>query len=177
MKTIVFVLFTFFATSAFAKHLKFKWNGEVKTKLSTKDFASGRIDINGVELRAFDRLLFNPWRGYKRTYRGYSFYELLDAVYGKRWRKAKSIAFVSWDGYRQKAKIHAMLKAAKGKSGHLSYTEAGKKGFTTFKRGKKIIDPSFFYLVWSGFRKGDRVDHGDTLKWPFQLKSLSINTK
>ena len=157
-----------------AKILKFKWDNLVKFKLDGQTFASGRIEINGNEIGSVDKTLFNAWRQYERTYRGYSFYELLDAVYGKDWRSAHQITFTAKDGYRQTVKIEKMLKASKKKNGYIAFSETGKKGFTRFKRGKKIIDPESFYLVWSGFARAHQAKHGDDLKWPFQLRSIHI---
>ena len=175
MKRIVAIFLVLISSHVDAKRLEFKRDDIVKIAFDSKTFASGRIDILGREIGSVDKTLFNAWRQYERTYRGYSFYELLDAIYGKDWRKAHKINFVSADGYRQTVTIKKMLRASKKKNGYIAFTETGKKGFSRFKRGGKIIDPESFYLVWSGFPKGGpRAKHTDPLKWPFQLRTIHL---
>ena len=166
-------------SDAFAKSLVFKMDEKVKATFKSDDFSSGRMTINGNEIGSVDKTLFNAWRQYERTYRGYAFYELLDAVYGKAWRKAKKIVFVALDGYRQTAGIGGMLNvsSSKKRNGYIAFTETGKKGFSKFKRGNKTIDPGTFYLVWSGFVPGEKVKHKDILKWPYQLKAIEVLTR
>ena len=176
IKGLLFAFFVLWGQDGFAKNLVFKSDGKVKTTFKSKKFSSGRVTVKGIEIGSVDKTLINAWRGYERTYRGYSFYELLDGIYGKDWRKAKKIVFVASDGYRQMAKIKNMLKASARKSGYIAFTETGKKGFSKFRRGDKIIDPGPFYLVWSGFNRTDQAKHSDILKWPYQLKTINIES-
>ena len=174
MKNIILILLVLISSHVYAKSLKFKWDDKIKVEFDSKNFASGRMNVYGREIGSVDKTLFNAWRQYERTYRGYSFYELLDAVYGKDWRNAYRMTFISGDGYRQSVRIVEMLKNSKKKNGYIAFTETGKKGFSRFKRGKKTIDPGSFYLVWSGFDKGNQAKHEDILKWPYQLRTIHI---
>ena len=174
MKGLFLALLALLATEVFAENLVFKLNDKVRATFERDDFTSGRVLFNGSEIGSIDKTLFNAWRQYERTYRGYALYELLDAVYGKDWRKAEKIVFVALDGYRQVAKIEDMLNASRKRNGYVAFGETGKKGFSKFKRGSKTIDPGPFYLVWSGFVPGEQARHGDILKWPFQLKTVGI---
>ena len=177
MKNIVMMLLVLFSSHVHAKSLRFKWDRETKITFDSKTFASGRLDIHGGEIGSLDKTLFNAWRQYERTYRGYAFYELLDVIYGKEWRKAHKVTFVSADGYRQTVTIDEMLKASEKKYGYIAFTETGKTGFSKFRRGKRIIDPESFYLVWSGFARGHQAKHSDPLKWPFQLRTIRISSE
>lgn len=177
MKNIMLISSALLSLGASAKNLDFKLNGKTKKTFSHKSFSSGKITINGKEIGSIDKTLFNVWRQYKRTYRGYSFHELLDAVYGKSWRSAHKIVFMASDGYRQTANIQDMLNASEKKNGYIAFTETGKKGFSTFQRGKKTIDPGPFYLVWRGFDKSEKAKHENILKWPYQLKVINILSK
>ena len=170
------VLALLLTSNAFAKSLIFKLDDTIKFSFKSKDFFSESLSINGNEIESVNKRLFNPWREYERTYSGYAFYELLDAVYGKNWKKAHKITFVALDGYRQTAKIKDMLKTSIEKIGYIAFSETGKKGFSPFKRGNKNIDPGPFYLVWSGFKKGDKAKHSDILKWPYQLKTVTLKS-
>ncbi|MBT3984139.1 MAG: hypothetical protein HOE90_22480 [Bacteriovoracaceae bacterium] len=171
----IVVLFASF--SVFSSELILKQNGKIINKIDIVSIKSGQFSSNGKFIGSLDKTLFNAWRGYERTYRGYSFYELLDVIYGENWRKAKTISFYALDGYKQVANISKMIRSSHGKPGYLSYTETGKKGFSKFKRKNKIVDPGPLYLVWSNFSESDKASHGDTLKWPYQLKTIEIKTE
>ena len=160
--------------SIFANDLFFQKNGKTIQSINVKDLKSGNLKIKNKKLISQDKTLYNAWRSYSRTYRGYDFYELLDTVYGKEWMSAKTITFAATDGYKQIANIKRMLKSAKSKKGMISYTEAGKDGFSHFSRKEKVIDPGPLYLVWSNFSDTDKASHGDNLKWPYQLKSINL---
>ena len=141
MKVFFSVLLASVASGAFAGNLIFRLDGEVKATFKIANFVSGRVVVNGDEIGSVDKTLFNAWRQYERTYRGYAFYELMDAVHGKKWRKAKKIVFVALDGYRQTSGIKDMLDASRKKNGYVAFTETGKKGFSKFKRGGKTVEP------------------------------------
>lgn len=179
MKLSAFIVtaFILLAVPAIASDLVFLKDGEVVKKLTLKEIKKGQMKLGDAFIGSVDKTLFNAWRGYERTYRGYSFSELLGHVYGEDWILAKTISFRSLDGYKQIANVKAMLRSAKGKSGLIAYTETGKNGFTKFKRENKVIDPGPLYLVWSHFEEKDKASHGDNLKWPYQLKTVEINSK
>jgi hypothetical protein len=177
MKFSVLFIILIFSTSSFASELIFKLDDKVVLKLNDSDLKKGVLDIKGELVGSVDKTLFNAWRGYERTYRGYSFYELLNSVYGADWVKYKKITFTALDGYKQIARIKKMLSSAKGKAGYIAYTETGKKGFSKFKRKKKVVNPGPFYLVWSNFNEKDKASHGDHLKWPYQLKTINLKSK
>lgn len=174
MSVFKILICSFLFLSSFANDLIFTKNDKVVVKIKLQDLKSGRLKIGDNYIGSLDKTLFNAWRAYERTYRGYNFFELLDAVYGADWKKAKTINFKATDGYKQIANIKRMLDSSKGKQGYISYTETGKDGFTFYKRKEKIIDPGPIYLVWSNFSGEDKASHGDNLKWPYMLETINI---
>ena len=161
----------------FATELIFKVDGKEVKVFNASQIKSGLLKGESSFVGTYDLTLFNAWRRYHRTYRGYDFYELLDSVFGKDWRSYKKIQFKSLDGYEQSVRIKNMLKSSKGKSGLLAYTESGKKGFTPYYKKNKVIDPAPYYLVWSHFSNEDKATHGDNLKWPYQLIQIELKSK
>lgn len=165
------ILFSFNLKSA---ELVFKKEGEATFTVSLDQLRSKKIEAPHGTLRASDVKIFNVFRGYERVYEGYDLFDLLDAVYGKDWRKAKRISFSALDGYSQVASISKMLAAAKSKNGLLAFSEKGKNGFTPFEKENKKIDLGPLYLVWTNFTEEDKASHADILKWPYQLTLINI---
>ncbi len=157
----------------FSATLEFKKDSGSFKSVTLSEMKTGKVfNINSQEVS-----LYNIWRKDTKTYEGYAFYELLNYVYGKSWKDAKFITFKALDGYTVGTEVKAMLEASSGRAGFVSYKEKGKKGFTMAKKGKKVIDPGPFYLVWSNFKEGDKAAHVDALKWPYQLKEVDIKFK
>lgn len=161
-------------SNVFASDLIFKRDGEIVKKISLADLKAGEVEFDKKSISAVDKNVFNTWRGYEKTYRGYSLYELLELVYGSDWKKDKKLIFTALDEYKQISRIHRMLKSAQGKMGLIAYTEAGKDGFTKFSRKNKSIDLGPIYLVWTNFNESDKATHGDHLKWPYQLSTIEL---
>ncbi len=175
MKLVLLLLIL--VSNAFANDLIFKQDGKIIKKISLADLKTGKIEFNKKSVSAVDKNVFNAWRGYEKTYRGYSLYDLLDLVYGADWNKNKKLIFTALDEYKQISRIHRMLESAKGKMGLIAYTEVGQDGFTKFNRGEKSIDPGPIYLVWTNFKESDKATHGDHLKWPYQLSTIELTKK
>jgi hypothetical protein len=174
---ILIILFTICAFNSHAADLTFKLKGKDVSSFSPSQVKSGEIKEKEKEkgkVKASEVTLFNVFRGYERTYEGYDFFNLLDAVYGNGWREAKQISFVAADGYRQFALIPNMIRAAKDKKGFLAFSEKGMSGFTKIDKQGKQIDPGPFYLVWTNFSEADKASHADTLKWPYQLVTINL---
>lgn len=170
MKFSILILFLFLSQAAFANKLDFKNDGKIVKSFSPNEISQEKLEkINSTEIK-----LYNPWRGYEKTYVGYEFFKILDSIYGEKWRKSATIKFIAQDGYTSISNIQSMIKASTGKTGLISYKEKDKSGFTLVKKGEKEIDPGPFYLVWSNFNDGDKATYGDALKWPYQLKEIDI---
>ncbi|MGB0454484.1 MAG: hypothetical protein ACPGJV_12310 [Bacteriovoracaceae bacterium] len=78
--------------NSFAAELIFKKEGK-EIKRFTMDELK-KIPSKSVSLYHF-------WRKKEIHYEGLDFYQLLNQVYGKSWKKAKRISFFALDGYKQ----------------------------------------------------------------------------
>lgn len=175
LKSLLFLIYLMSTVPVMAFELEFRKNNQIILKIDEAKLHSGKLTIAGKKISSTDKTLFNPFRKYQKTYRGHPLYEILDAVYGKTWKGAERITFVALDGYIQKAKIKDMLLASIGKTGYLAYGDSKKNKLSSFKKGKKTIDPNPVYLVWSGFKDTDLGKHADPLKWPYQLKAINLS--
>jgi len=169
------LLIAFLTVDAFSADLKFKLKGEVIQSFTLEQLRSGEIETKSGKVRATEEKIFNVFRGTERIYSGYPFFQLMDAVYGKSWRTHKRIAYIAADGYNQFSSIAPLLKAAERKDGLLAYGEKGKDGFTSFEKEGKMVNPGPTYLVWKNFSDKDKASHADTLKWPYQMITISID--
>lgn len=164
------LIFIFFSFNAFASSLTFKENGKVLNTTTIESIKQGSL----AGVKKTEVTFYNPWRKNGFTYNGYDLFSVLTSVYGEKWKSASVIKLIAQDGYASISNIKAMIKAAEGKSGILAYSEKNQKGFSLVKRGERKIDPGPLYLIWTGFKKGNKVTYGDALKWPYQLKEIEI---
>ena len=184
LKSVFFSALLTLSAASMANGIKFIADGNVVQHIKDKKLKSGVVKTKKGIVGSVDKTIFNVFRGYERTYRGYSFREMMTAVYGKKWKKARSITFRSLDGYKQTVRVKKLLKASEENHGYLAFKETGKSGFTKFyknpkKKGKKkkVVNPGPYYLVWDGYDRDDKGNHADHLKWPYQLASIAIKTK
>lgn len=157
--------------------IEFMKNGKIVKAFGKSDFQKGVIEVEKNFIGSIDLPIYNAWRDYYRTYRGYSLREFLGAVYGDDWKKGSQLTFIAADGYRQTSKVSDLLDAFDKHEGIIAYTETGKKGFTKLYNKNKVVSLEPFYLVWSGFKRGEKAKHTDLLKWPYQLVKINLSFK
>ncbi len=166
MKLFKLLTLILIAQLTFSNELILKANSKALLKINTKNFS------DKLGLKKHNKVIYNPWRKKSYHYSGYNFYEILDVVYGPKWREFRTISFKAADGYQQLASIKKMINNRK--TGFLAIGEVNNNGFTKFTRKKKTIDPGPLYLLWEGFNKDSKVSHGDDLKWPYQLVEINL---
>lgn len=173
----IFLLSCFLLSAiSFAQELKFKHNGKMVYTFLQKKCLDKEVSIQKAKLTQTQVQLHNAWRGQDRTYVGYEFYSLLNAVYGEKWQSSSRMVLRALDGYVVVMKIKKMLEASKEKnsSGLIACREADKKGFSPVEKGTKKMDPGPFYLVWSHFDNKSKANYADSLKWPYQLVDIDL---
>lgn len=179
MKFILLITAMTLCFCSFGEDLVFKLNGKVVKSFPYKSLNTGEVGHNNRNVGSVDKTIFNPIKGYERTYRGYDLYEILDVVYGNSWREAKMIKFHALDNYKQITSVKKMLaEAGNDRRGYISFKETGKRGeerFSTYVRNGKKVILGPYYLIWSGFKRGDKVSTKDHMKWPYQLKTVEIS--
>jgi hypothetical protein len=172
-KYIIFFLFICMK-HGYTEDLTFILKSDRVTSFSYKQINSGELRSKFGTIKSNEIKLFNVFRGYEKIYTGYDFFELLNIVFGESWKTSQRIIFISKDGYQQFSTIYKMINSAEGKRGFLAFKEKDKKGFSTFFKNGKEVDPGTYYLVWSNFSEMDKANHADNLKWPYRIKSIEI---
>lgn len=170
-------LFLFLALvfhSAFASQVTIKLEGKEVLFIKAEDTKSGIIKTKDNRfIGSLHRTLANPYRKYTRTYEGFSLVEVLKAAIKKNIEGYK-LTFVATDGYRVKMSSKDFMNALQKHSPLIAYKETGKKGFTPFMKGKKMVDPGPFYLVWSNYKGDEDVSGKTIIKWPYMLSQILI---
>ena len=112
------------------------------------------------------RSVYNPnTRSYEK-FKSFDFKELLDLVYGKRWKEAEEISFFTSDNYVPFIPVKKFLM----KDSFLAFDSAYGSKFTTVGKLKdQVHDLEPFYLIWE---KGSRWDL-DRSDWPFKIVGIS----
>jgi hypothetical protein len=173
-KILLIISLTLLSTQLLAQDFILKLHGKVVEKISLSSMQSGKLALKHGLIEASTVKIFNVFRGYEKTYKGYDLFLLMDVVYGKDWQKNNKIIFNSIDGYHQISLVKKLLEATKNKIGVLAYTESDRLGFTEIIKDGKKIDPAPLYLVWTNFSNADKASHADTIKWPYQLIEINL---
>lgn len=174
MRLVLLLFFALVNTGSVASELVFKLKGRRLESVTLKQMKSKIVKLKKGEIHSTKVTLYNVFRGYEKTYEGYSFFELLTLVFGPEWKQREKLIFTSSDGYHQISPIASLLKLTQSKMGLIAFTEVGRNGFTEILKGGKRINPGPFYLVWTHFKEEDKASHGDIIKWPYQLSDIDI---
>jgi hypothetical protein len=174
MRSFLIVLSILVNASAFAQEIKFLFNSKDVHTLKQSALAKGQVTVNGIELSSEKKAVYNPFRKYTKSYEGYNFFAILDAVYGPKWRQAESIRFMALDGFTQVAPIKKMIERSYEHNGIMAFKEADRKDFEKFEKNGKQVDPGPFYLLWTNFEGRQLASYADHLKWPYQLSQIVI---
>jgi mono/diheme cytochrome c family protein len=152
--------------------------------------APARADEAALELRAegkpvkrlaraeLDRLVaparlvvLEPHEGVDRTYEGYPFAALLDAVYGPAWRKGDVVVLGCADGYAPAVPVAKLI----AHQSLLAFRRADGAPFAMKNRsqGDERVELAPYYLVWENRRDAvARADGG--AHWPYQVTSVDL---
>jgi mono/diheme cytochrome c family protein len=98
--------------------------------------------------------------------------ELLDAVYGERWRSEEELLFTCRDGYEPSVPVRRVLEHR----AWLAFARPDASGFEIDKLESgehKPIDLSPFYLVWENLDDPLMLQESD-YGWPYQLVAIDL---
>lgn len=174
MKLILAFIAIITAVPVSASEMEFFWGEEVVKTIGLKEMSDGTLKFKEKEQTLKKESVYNPFRKYTRVYEGYDFIELMDNVYGKKWREAEIVRFHALDGFVQSAPVKKMLERTGEHLGVLAIGEEGKKNFVEFEKNGKMVNPGPFYLVWTKFDGRNVANYSDHLKWPYQLKRITV---
>ncbi len=114
----------------------------------------------------------NPSTGQPASYRGAGLTELLNRVYGERWKSAGLVKFVTVDGYQPVVTVEAIQRH----QGLMAYADAGTDRLRPLGDGHGgTVDPGPFYLVWEN-RKDTGALTDPWLQWPWQLARVELTS-
>jgi mono/diheme cytochrome c family protein len=114
----------------------------------------------------------NPSTGQPASYRGAGLTELLNRVYGERWKSAGLVKFVTVDGYQPVVTVEAIQRH----QGLMAYADAGTDRLRPLGDGHGgTVDPGPFYLVWEN-RKDTGARTDPWLQWPWQLARVELTS-
>ena len=161
----------------FADTLKFKLENKTLKTFDSKEWKQNNFHSKSKTLlKPSEQKLYNVTTHKEVAYIGYNFQDLLNHVYGPQWKNYKRIIFKAKDGFVRASLVKVVSDAfEKGQTGLIAFKEKGKQGFSKIKK-RKNLDPGDFYLVWTGYKKGDDlVENANNLIWPYQLKEIKVS--
>jgi mono/diheme cytochrome c family protein len=135
--------------------------------LATRDLASLRRAHEPQTIRVFE-----PYEEQSVRFRAVDFREVLDEVYGPRWRAEEEILFTCRDGYQPAVPVERMLQFRP----FLAFDREDAEGFSILKResGKRRrVELGPFYLVWDNLEDEVLRRDGD-YGWPYQLVGVDL---
>jgi mono/diheme cytochrome c family protein len=115
--------------------------------------------------------VFEFQNGEKRTYDVIPFNAVMDAAYGKDWRKSEDILFTCLDGYQPIVPVSEFTKHP----AYLAIAVRGAKDFTVFSKihQNTTVDLGPFYLVWKNIGDAVLMAQGPNW-WPYQLTTVDL---
>jgi mono/diheme cytochrome c family protein len=133
----------------------------------------GRLTLDELTAKAKPQKLevFEFQNGEKRTYEVISFNAVMDAAYGKDWRKSEDILFTCADGYQPIVPASEFLKH----EAYLAISVPGAKDFTVISKGhdNKPVELGPFYLVWKNLGDAVLMAQGPNY-WPYQITTVDL---
>ena len=109
----------------------------------------------------------------KVVYQGLPLIELLQHIYGDRWRGRDDIQFTCSDGYQPAVPVQDALKYAPllafrfDKPGSFVLLKNSSRG------GSKTLDLGPFYLIWDNLRFKELLARGPMF-WPYQIEKINL---
>jgi hypothetical protein len=166
-RAALFVLFLFLANlTAGADELR-----ALKFLKAGKDV--GRLTLDELTAKAKPQKLevFEFQNGEKRTYEVIPFNAVMDAAYGKEWRKSEDILFTCADGYQPIVPVSEFTKH----EAYLAIAVPGANEFTVFSKihQNKPVELGPFYLVWKNLGDAVLMAQGPNY-WPYQLTTVDL---
>jgi cytochrome c2 len=152
------------ADSPPAQALRFAWHGK---PVATR----GLAELKRLAQPALVRV-HEPYEEKPAEFEGLSFAEILDAVYGERWRSAEEILFTCSDGYQPTMPVERVL----GHRAWLAFRRADRPDFSIdkFESGaRRRVEVGPFYLVWDNLKDAVVRMDGD-YGWPYQLVGIDF---
>lgn len=107
-----------------------------------------------------------------KTYKVVNLNKILDAVYGKSWKKGPILSTMCKDGFQPQINTKKLLKYG----AYLAYAETNTKDFKIKKpaENNRIVELAPFYMVWDNLKHKDLLDEPTMQDWPYQLTQIDV---
>jgi hypothetical protein len=117
--------------------------------------------------------IFDPHEGRKRTYRALPVQAIFDAVFGKDWKNAEEIVFVSIDGYRATVPVAKFIKHA----GYLAFEHDDARPFRMINKlqHNELVQLGPLYLVWDNMNSKALLESG-AFDMPYQIRVVELKS-
>lgn len=142
--------------------ISFKTKSVVKSELSYEHVKQG--------LKIHDVSVYEPHMGELRIYRGVSFKDVLNKIYGKEWSKYEEILFTCKDGYQPSVP----LAKVKNHDAYLVFARQSGSFIIDNKLQNKVnVDLGPYYLVWENI-KNQAIRADGVGDWPYQIVGIDL---
>jgi mono/diheme cytochrome c family protein len=135
-----------------------------------------------LSTRVFDELerlatadevrVFEPYEGKPATFRALPFNQILDAIYGDKWRNEEELLITCRDGYQPAFPVRRLLDYR----AWLAFDRTDSAAFSILKLesgARRPVDLSPYYLVWENLDDLELRRQGD-YGWPYQLVGVDL---
>jgi mono/diheme cytochrome c family protein len=143
--------------------IEFKDKGHIVKALTLRDLAAV---FSAVSLKVFE-----IHEKKDRVYKAYPARALFDKTFGKEWKKAEEIVFISMDGYQ------ASIPVAKFLSHDAYFAFAHDDGspftMTNILQNNEVVQLGPLYLIWDNIKSKVLLEDGAS-DMPYQVKSIEL---
>jgi len=137
-------------------------------KLGGKEVKS--FDTNDLGRQAVPTKVFEHLSETEVTYQAVPFRELIESVYGPKWREAgEELLFTCVDGYQPSIP----LSVFKTNRSFLALAKAGEEFQIEKSEDKKIISLGPTYLIWENLKNREIREKAGSI-WPYQVVAVDL---
>lgn len=146
----------------------------------TIEFRDHHKLVQSVRLDEFDTIapvhileIFEAHEKRTRAYKAYPARAVFDRIFGKRWRAAEEIVFVSKDGYQPSIPVEKFLTF----DAYLAFASADGSPFMldNLLQNEEMVDLGPLYLVWDNLQSPALRQEGAS-DMPYQLIAIELTT-
>ena len=115
--------------------------------------------------------VIEPHESVQREYLGFAVNDVLNAVYGKNWKKAEEILFTCSDGYQPSIPVSRFKKY----KGYLVFKRTDSNKFTVRNKlqNNEVVALGPYYLIWDN-KKDAYLKMLGASDWPYQVTTFDL---
>lgn len=152
----ILIIICLFISNLIAQEIKFSNGSVIKMEELKKKFKIHEVDVFNYHIRQVE------------TYQAFDFKEILNNVYGIKWRENTYVNFKTLDSYEPYVETYKF----KERKPYLAFAKKFSKGFNTIHDGQKILELAPFYLIWLEDYKGKAAKRKN--HWPYRISEVGL---